>query len=270
MTLANVSFGYESGRAILSDFAARLPLGRLTALIGPNAAGKSTLLRLMMGQLQPWTGHVVLHGQSMAAMSAAQRARLVSHVPQRGSCGFAFTVRRVVEMGRHAHPDDPRIIDWALRACELTTLAERVFNHLSVGQQQRVLLARALAQAAGCWSDETLAVAWDIAGPRHDGAVMLLDEPVSAMDPRHVHQSMALLRRAAARGLSALMVLHDLNLAARYADELWLLHAGRLVKAGSCRDVLDPAVLGPVYEVRFENLAGPDQRPLLRVEPLDG
>ncbi len=266
MTLADVAFGYESGRPILADFSARLPAGKLTILIGPNAAGKSTLLRLMMGQLRPWTGHIVLHGQPVSAMPPARRARLISYVPQRGSCGFAFTVRHIVAMGRHARSDDPRIVEWALRECELISLADRVFNHLSVGQQQRVLLARAFAQAADPWPGQSPAPD----GPRHDGCVMLLDEPVSAMDPRHVHHTMALLRRRATMGLTALIVLHDLNLAARYGDELWLLHAGRLVKAGNWREVLDPDVLGPVYEVRFENLAGSGQRPILRVEPLDG
>jgi iron complex transport system ATP-binding protein len=135
-----------------------------------------------------------------------------------------------------------------------------------------VLLARALAQAAEVRTQDS-AASHDSPlpqRPRHDGCVMLLDEPVSAMDPRHVHQTMALLRQRTALGLTALVVLHDLNLAARYADELWLMHAGRMVKAGTWRDVLDPDVLGPVYEVRFENLAAPGQRPLLRVEPLDG
>jgi iron complex transport system ATP-binding protein len=266
MALAGVGVGYEPGRPILTDFTARLAAGRVTVLIGPNAAGKSTLLRLMLGQLRPWSGRITLHDQPITALSAGRRARWISHVPQRGSCGFAFTVRQVVRMGRHVHGDDPRVIEWVLGACDLTDVAERVFHHLSVGQQQRVLLARALAQASGRWPSEAGAGS----GPRHDGCVMLLDEPVSAMDPRHVHQTMALLRRRVDQGLSVLVVLHDLNLAARYGDELWLLHEGRLIRAGSWRDVLDPDVLNPVYAVRFENLAGPGQRPMLRVEPLDG
>ncbi len=267
MTLTGVAFGYAPGQPVLRGLDARLGASSLTALIGPNASGKSTLLRLMMGQLTPAEGHVRLGEQDVWSWRAAPRARRLSYVPQRGSCGFAFTVKQVVALGRHALAPAPDLVVWALQRCDLLALADRYVNELSVGQQQRVLLARALAQAAQTPATPDVTTQGRAMDPVHTDRVMLLDEPVSAMDPRHVHQTMGLLHERTRRGLSALVVLHDLNLAARYADAVWLLHEGRLAAAGSWEQVLHPRILDPVYEVRFENLAASGQRPLFRIEP---
>lgn len=238
----------------MRDLSALLSPSRLTAVIGPNAAGKSTLLRLMLGQLRPWAGRVLLGERCAADMPPAARARLLSYVPQRATASFAFTVQQVVEMGRHALPPDPAAVDRALGLCDLADLRASVFAELSVGQQQRVLLARALAQAAG-------------APP---GAAMLLDEPSSAMDPWHVHHTMGLLRRQADAGLAVLVVLHDLNLAARYADDVWLLDRGRLAAAGPWNEVMQPCVLEPVYRVRCQPLAAVGRpRPVFLIEPAE-
>lgn len=269
MVLDGVSFGYGPTQPVLRGVCAELAPGGLTVLIGPNAAGKSTLLRLMMGHLVPDDGRVLVGDQPIARLGASQRARQVSYVPQRGRCGFAFTVEQVVAMGRYAAGAAPGLVDWVLRVCDLGGLRSRQVNQLSVGQQQRVLLARALVQAAEVEPASTKAGTrcQDETDPGHDGRVMLLDEPVSAMDPRHVHQTMGLLHARTRRGLSALVVLHDMNLVARYADSVWLLHDGRLVAAGPWEQVLRPSILEPVYEVAFENVAKAGQRPLFRIEP---
>lgn len=256
-TVRGVEFGYEPGVPVIRSVSAELQRGRVCALIGPNASGKSTLLKLMLGQLTPRAGDVALVGRPVSAMSHHQRAALMSYVPQKGGVSFAFTVRQVVAMGRYASQERGirgirgirgDAVERAMSVCDLAGLGERVFAHLSGGQQQRVLLARAVAQSAGT------------------GAVMLLDEPASGMDLRHVHQTMRLLRRLARGGADAagpgvLVVLHDVNLAARYADDVWLMDDGELVAAGPCHEVMRPELLGPVYGVRFEPMQEPRRHP---------
>lgn len=234
-----LSFGYETHQPVLRDLSATLAPGRVCALIGPNAAGKTTLLRLLLGQLTPCSGRVELDGADVARLSPRHRAARLSYVPQSGSVNFAFTVEQVVEMGRHALAGDGRAaVRAALRLCSLDGLRHRVFVALSAGQQQRVLVARALAQAAD------------------GGAAMLLDEPVSALDLWHVHATMGMLVERARAGLAVLAVLHDLNLAARYADDVWLLAGGRLSMAGPHHAVLRPEVLEPVYRVPLRVIDG--------------
>jgi len=248
--LRAATFGYTPGRAAVRDFTAALEPGRVTAVIGPNAAGKTTLVKLMLGQLRPQSGEVTLGGRAVSAMSEPARARRIAYVPQRGGAAFAFTVRQVVAMGRFAH-GDRHGIDEAIAWCDLDGVADRAFVELSGGQQQRVVLARAMAQLAGV----------------ADG-VLLADEPASAMDLRHQLRAMRLLRElATARGAAVLMVMHDLNLAARFADGLWLLHEGALAAAGAAGDVLTPAVLEPVYGVSVRVVgASRDGRPVLVTE----
>ena len=252
LDLVDVRFGYAPDQPVVTGVTADLPAGKVAALIGPNAAGKSTLLRLILGQAVPWNGRVSVCGRNVAGLPASQRAAMVSFVPQRGSIGFAFTVEQVVAMGRHALPADPAAVEQALQACDLPGLRQRIYAELSVGQQQRVLLARALAQARGA------------------GRLMLLDEPVSAMDLFHIHHTMRLLVAQARSGLAVLIVLHDLNLAARYADVVWLMDDGHLVAAGAWNQVLRPEVLEPVYRVHLRALAGqPDRRPVFLIDDPD-
>ncbi len=252
VALQGVSFGYEPGVPVIRSVTAELRPGRVCALIGPNAAGKSTLLKLMLGQLDPWEGAAELAGRPVSALTPMQRAALASYVPQKGAVSFAFTVRQVVAMGRYALGGSDAAIDRALAVCDLSDLRNRVFAQLSGGQQQRVLLARAVAQSAG------------------DGRVMLLDEPASGMDLWHVHQTMRLLTRLAQaeappRGsgeaggarLGVLVVLHDVNLAARYADDVWLMDSGGLVASGTWQEVLEPKLLESVYGVRFQPMQAP-------------
>ncbi len=251
ISLHNVTFGYVAQQPVIRQFTATVPSGKVCALIGPNAVGKSTLLGLMMGQLTPWSGQVLLCGQPTAKMNSTRRAAWLSYVPQRAAASFAFTVRQVVEMGRFALPADDAAVEKAMLQCDLHNLADTVYAQLSVGQQQRVMLARALAQACG------------------QGRVMLLDEPGSAMDLWHTHHTMQLLRQLAddaTQPLGVLVVLHDLNLAARYADEVWLMHEGQLIAQGPWQNVLKPSVLEPVYRVRLTPLQHNDSdRPIFDV-----
>ena len=260
LSLRQVTFGYQPNAPVLHDISAHVQPGRICALIGPNAAGKSTLVKLMLGQLQPWSGQVRLSLDAdeidIADLSARQRARRISYVPQRGGVSFAFTVREVVAMGRFAAGTQLDLIDQAMDACDLTSLADRTFNSLSAGQQQRVLVARAMAQAGSV--DE------------FHGRIMLLDEPGSNMDLHHAHQLMGRLRRLADGGLAVVIVLHDLNLTARYADDVWLLDQGRLVAAGPWPQVLQSPVLEPVYRMSLQAMTvGQSKRPVFVAEPSD-
>ena len=247
--LNDVRFGYQRSAVVIDRVSVSLRPGRVTALVGPNAAGKSTLLRLMLGLLTPWSGSITIGDLSVQRLSPRDRARWISYVPQRPGVRFAFTVRQVVAMGAHAIMSDPSTaLDHAIGHAGLAPLADRVFDELSGGQQQRVLLARAELQSSV------------------GGRVMLLDEPGSHLDLHHRHATMRQLRSLAhVRGLAVLVVLHDLDLAGRYADDAWLLDAGRLVAAGSWDAVLTPRVLEPVYGLGLERIETGGDRPIIAV-----
>lgn len=250
LLLDHVRFGYDES-PVVDGVSTQLVPGKVTALIGPNASGKTTLLRLMLGLLQPWSGTVHASGNSVADMTPAQRSQLMSYVPQRPGVRFAFTVRQVIAMGAHGlkRRDAERSVEDAIKQAGLTGLAERVLMELSGGQQQRVLLARAEVQSAA------------------GGQAMLLDEPGSNLDLKHRHEMMRRLRQLADDGLAVLVVLHELDLAVRYADEAWLMDAGRLVAAGPWDAVLTPDVLSPVYGLNLEQIDREADRPLLVVSP---
>lgn len=247
--LSGVGFGYERGRPVLSGVATEAGPGRVTAVLGPNGAGKTTLVRLMLGLLRPWSGEVRFGGERVGVWSARERAGRLAYVPQRSGVSFGFTVREVVAMGRFAVGGGGEAVDAALEACGLSGLAGRVFNALSVGQQQRVLLARAVGQlgAGG-------ASASPLCSGGLEGKGLLADEPGSAMDLRRREEAMGLLRGLASAGMTVVVVVHDLNAAARWADDVWLLEGGRVAASGSTDEVLRAEVLEPVYGVGLTEL----------------
>jgi len=250
MELADVSFAYPGGEPVVREVTAAVGAGTLHVILGPNAAGKSTLLRLMLGQLRPMSGRITLDGRRVHRIAPKRRAAMLAYVPQRSTVSFGFTVRQIIAMGRFALPANPQAIGNAIERCDLTALVDRPFPELSVGQQQRVLLARAIAQSSSLAESTTSGGGTSRGG----GRVVLLDEPVSAMDLAHAHRVMTTLREMVAGGLAGVVVLHDLNLAAMYADVVWLMHEGRLVKAGDWSEVLRPEVLEPIYGVRIDEL----------------
>lgn len=252
ISIADVRFGYELGQAVVQGCNALLLPGRITALVGPNAAGKTTLMRLMLGLLKPWSGSVHMNGAPIEYMDARARARVVSYVPQRPGVRFAFTVKQVIAMGTHALSDRQaslHAVQTVLSEAGLDALSGRTFSKLSGGQQQRVLLARAEVQAS------------------QGGRGLLLDEPGSHLDLHHRHQMMQRLRTLAEDGLAVLVVLHDLDLACRYADDAWLMDKGKLVATGGWQDVLTPERLAPVYRIGLRRIEDAGERPLLAVAP---
>lgn len=252
IALHDIWFSYEPSQSIVNGVTAEFGVGRVCALIGPNAAGKTTLLRLILGQLQPTSGSLTANGRAITSYPYRQRAAFLSYVPQHGRVSFSFTAQEVVAMGRFALSANPKAIEQAILACDLEGLRSRIYSELSAGQRQRVLIARAMAQATGA------------------GRVMLLDEPVSSMDLYHVQRTMVTLTNLARSGLAVLVVLHDLNLAARHADDVWLMHEGQLAATGPWSQVLRPEILEPVYGVKIRALtATHTDRPIFFVENRD-
>ena len=227
----------KSGASILTDAGFTAPLGAITGLIGPNGAGKSTLLAAILC-LVPATGTAHFDTIDLRTMPRRERARMVAFVEQSASTEERLTVRDVVALGRIPHearwqsapnPQDCTIVDAALAETGMSAFAPRRFNTLSGGEQQRVHLARALAQQ-----------------PR----LLLLDEPTSHLDIAGQLDLLALLRRRAAGGTTVLLALHDLNLAARFCDHVVVLSRGSVAAEGAPGSVLTPALLETVYGVR--------------------
>src|SRR5690606_32248077 len=199
--------------------------GGCTALLGPNGAGKSTLLRLLLGTLEPRAGRALFAGRPLAEWTRAELAKRIGVLPQGEETAFPMTVRDCVAMGRYPHlgpwrgegPDDAAAIEQAMRQADILDLADRPLQGISGGERQRARLARALAQ---------------------DPAAFALDEPTAALDVRYEMAIFELLRELARAGRTVLLVTHNINLAARYADTLVLLHEGRIAAAGAPAEVL--------------------------------
>ncbi len=210
--------------------------------MGPNGSGKTTLLRVLTGAVRPSHGEVELQGRPLKDYKALEVARLVGVVPQSFTLDFSFTVEEMVALGRYPHgrrearvalgeassePQDP--VASALRATGLTDLARRPITQLSGGERQRALIAQTLAQ---------------------DTPTLLLDEPLNNLDLNHQLETMQLLRALHTAGRTVVVVLHDLNMAAQYCDELILLDQGRVAARGTPAELLDPRLVLEVFKTR--------------------
>ena len=247
---ADLVVGYPRRDVVRID-TLRFEAGEVTALIGPNAAGKSTLIRCLAGALPPRSGTVTLNGSSIYRISARTRAQGLAYVSQQSGDQFAFTVEELVRLGASANPhapgsDDERVRR-ALDRMDLAALARRDLARLSGGEQQRAAIARALAQST---------------------PVLLLDEPAAHLDLRHQAALMEAVRAAAREGgATVLIVLHDLNLAGAYADRLLLMNGGRIVADGPPRAVLDNPALGAAYQTDVLTLRDEAGNPYIHVAP---
>jgi len=235
LTLRDVHFAYTRGRPVLNGITTTVEPG-ITGVIGPNAAGKSTLLRLLAGLLEPTSGTIALDSRPITELAPIDRAKRIAYLPQRPLLSAPFRVREVVELGRYAMPASPDAIGEAMARADVQSLADRPFLELSVGQQQRVSLARTLAQLS----------------PLGNGKILLADEPIAAMDPEHVLATCQILRWLARQGVSVVVVLHDLTIAARLADRILMLDAqGQLAADAPTLDALTPDRLRSTFHVRF-------------------
>jgi iron complex transport system ATP-binding protein len=239
--LADVHFGYPGverrrGRPFtLAGVSFAVARGEILGVIGPNSAGKTTLIRLLTKVLEPARGEIRLDGRSLATLSRGQLAREVAVVPQELPPSLPFTVEQLVLLGRYPHAPrrffetaaDLAVAREAMTMTGVLHLARAPVEGLSGGERQRVVLARALAQE-----------------PR----LLVLDEPTAHLDLRYQVEAVALLRRVnRERGTTVLLVSHDLNLAAEVSDRLLLLAEGRVARLGTPADVLDERTLAGVY-----------------------
>lgn len=226
--------------------------GEVLALIGPNGAGKSTLLAALCAELSPSRGAVLLDGRPLGRLRLGAVARRLAVLPQESRLDFPFTALEIALLGRIPHEGavstrgrDEAIAAAALERAGVAHLRERAYPTLSGGERQRVQLARVLAQL---WNDE----------PPEEDRYLLLDEPVSSLDPAHQHAVLRLARTLASESIGVVAVLHDLNLAAQYADRIALLAQGSIVAEGSPAEVLAPELLQQTFELPVRILSHPD------------
>lgn len=264
LSAASIIAGYAS-KAVLRDVSFEARPGRLAAIIGPNGAGKTTLLRVLLGVLRPTGGEVTIADRPLASIPSRERARAIAFIPQASSPALAYSVRQVVALGRLAIHEPRQRRDAVARAAlarvGILDRADEPLGSLSAGQQQRVLLARALAQLDAV--DPSAAADAEPASPARP-RFLLADEPVSAMDPRHAIASMGVLKDLAASGVGVIVVLHDFALTAQFADDVLLLDAdGRVAAAGPPESVLAPPVLESVFQTPFAlaTVSGPAGTP---------
>ena len=239
-----LALAYDRQR-IIQDLDLQLPAGKISVIIGPNGCGKSTLLRALAGLLKPQTGQILLDGRALARFGARELAKRLGLLPQSSSAPAGISVADLVARGRFPHQgllrqwsaEDAAAVSEALRLTDLTALAERPVAQLSGGQRQRVWLALVLAQQP---------------------QLLLLDEPTTYLDIAHPYDVLELCRRLNREaGRTLVLVLHDLNQAARYADHMVAMQQGRVVAAGPPAQVLQPALIRRVFGIDALVVADP-------------
>ena len=246
-----VTLGYGE-HVVVDRLELAVPDGAVTAVIGPNGCGKSTLLRALGRLLRPRGGEVLLDGKRIDELPTREVARALGLLPQSPTAPEGITVADLVTRGRHPHQawfrqwsrGDESVVAEAMEWTGLHGLADRPVDALSGGQRQRVWIAMALAQ---------------------DTDLLLLDEPTTHLDLAHAVEVLDLVDRLHSRGRTVVMVLHDLNLAARYADHLVAMKDGRVLAAGPPREVLTPELLAEIFGLRAVVLPDPVSRGVLVV-----
>jgi iron complex transport system ATP-binding protein len=245
LTIDSVRYRHAAkAREAVAGVSLHVDRGEVVGLIGPNAAGKSTLARIACALLRPESGSVLLRGEDAFALPRRERARRVAFLSQDEPADIAFTAREVALMGRAPHlglwaleaPGDRARAEAALAEVDALDLADRPVTQLSGGERQRVFLARAFAQ---------------------DAVLLVLDEPTAALDLAHQVLLVNAVRRRAAEGRGALLVLHDLALAGAACDRLVLVRAGLPLAEGAPSQVLRPDVLGEAYGTQVDVVPDP-------------
>ncbi|MFC1997790.1 ABC transporter ATP-binding protein [Chloroflexota bacterium] len=244
LKIKSISVAYGS-QIVLKEISLDVAPGEILALIGPNGAGKTTLVRAVSGTVSLASGQVSGGGQDLSRLTTAQRARILAVVPQARQLGGAYTVEQAVMMGRTAYMSwlgreseaDQAAVHLALQQAHLEDFAQRSIAQLSGGEQQRVLLARALAQST---------------------PVLLLDEPTNHLDLQHQTNLLSLVKKLTQeKQLAVMMAMHDLNLVSFFADKVALIVDGRLICYGSPQDVIRADNISKAYQTPIEIVSHP-------------
>ena len=235
--ITSLSGGYDTN-ALFDEISLSFPQGKFIALAGPNGSGKTSLLKFLYKQLKPQGGTILVDRVDLTSLKQNHLAQKIGFVPQNGSLDFSFTVEETVSMGRYANPqaDDQERIYSAMKTCSILHLKDTLVTHLSGGELQRTLLARALAQ---------------------DGGILLLDEPVNHLDIAHQRSVMHLLRELVQNGYTVIAVLHDLLLAQAYSDWIIFLKEGNIVASGPTSDIVSQPILTEVYSIQSYQVFDP-------------
>jgi iron complex transport system ATP-binding protein len=238
----NITFRVGS-KVLISDISASFAPGKLHLLVGPNGAGKSTLVKVLARLLRPQTGTVEYEGADVSQVSEAELAKRRAVLSQAIEIAFPLTVREVVMMGRYPHfsgrpgPTDEQIVDEVMQHFDVTEFEHRYYQSLSGGERQRVNFARVLAQL---WHHDS------VSSCRY----LFLDEPLTFLDIRHQIDFMKRIRNfTAGADVVTVGVVHDLNLAARFADQILMLNGGRIVANGTPSEVLTTERIGHVFGI---------------------
>ena len=230
-----------AGKTLLERVSLEVKTGELLAVIGANGAGKSTLLKVLAGDLKANSGQVLLENQVLQSWNPLEVARRRAVLPQEGNLEFPFTALEVALMGRAPHvigterPHDYAIARKALEMTETAHLEHRLYPTLSGGERQRVQLARVLTQI------------WE--AKDNQNRYLLLDEPTSSLDVSHQHETLRVAKTLTKQGVGVLAVLHDLNLAAQYADRIVVMKNASVIAAGQAKDMLTPEIIFEAFNI---------------------
>lgn len=237
----NISLS-KSGKTILDDVSLKILPGKITALMGPNGAGKSSLIKIISGLTKPDSGTVKINGKNINDINNLELARTRSLLSQKTNISFPFTSFEIVMMGRNPHikinetPEDYKIVREAIKLVGADDLKNQNYTNLSGGEQQRINLARVIAQ---------------VMGGKSKNKFILLDEPNNSLDLKHQFQMMKILKNLAKKGFGIFLIIHDLRLAKDFADEVSLIKNGKIKFTGKPKKVLTNKNIKNIFEVSY-------------------
>lgn len=245
ITAKNISYSIGD-KPILHNLSFEMQPGEVTVVLGPNGAGKSTLLRILSGEQAPVAGSVLLNDKDITSLSLSQLARCRAVLSQQYMLNLPFSCEEIVMMGRYPHFNnrptsvDHDIVQQCMQEMQVAQFTGRLYQTLSGGEQQRLQMARVLAQLR------------EVNAAEENSKLLLLDEPTASLDCLHQQACLQKARELAKQGYTVVIILHDLNLAAQFADNIILLKNGRLVKQGAMQDVLQPDCIAYAYDMEVE------------------